>query len=298
MLSIVIHIFNGCATQTAGQGQRVYTTGVSQRGRTWHQGCRRGCAPKSSIGCERGSCRGGERENCTEWCPARINRQTAIDLERIDKIALTGQQFFIFAVRDRGHNVEILSGDVPIATHKRGLINVTTALFGHIGEGIGLQALEVCSSDKVDHPADGVSTINCRCPILQHVDALHGRNWQLVDVDRAAIDPVRCHTPTVEEDKRPSRTLAAQVCERAAPGTTVFGHIGIGRQIVDPGHICCQIGDQLLRARNTFALEVIAIDNLQRQGAGLHLSANARARHNNGLDRFGLGVSRGRRVLS
>ena len=209
-------------------------------------------------------------------------------MEPIDKISLRCQQFFIFAVADGRHDVEILACQIAISAQQGGLIDVATTFFGHVSEHAGVHALIVCPGDEIDHAADGIGPINCRRPIFQDVDALHSGNRQLVDINRATIDPVGCNTAAIQQDQGAGRALATQVGKGTTASTPVFCHVGVRGKVVDPRNVRRQIGDQLFRAGDAFALEVFTADNLQRQRTGLYLTTDARPGHNDGFDRFGL----------
>ena len=148
-------------------------------------------------------------------------------MEPIDKVSLRCQQFLVLAITDGGHDVEILACQIAIATQQGGLIDVATTLFGHVSEHAGVHALIVCSGDEIDHATDGIGSIDCRGPIFQNVDALHSGNRQLVDINRATIDPVGRNSAPVQQDQGSSRALPTQIGKRTTARTPVFCHVGV-----------------------------------------------------------------------
>ena len=140
------------------------------------------------------------------------------------------------------------------------------ASFGNVDETLDAETLIVLPKDEIDNAADGIGAVDCGRPFLEHLDTVDRGERDLIDVDGRALKPVRGNPAAVEQDERRARALPAQIGKgRAVVATLLAGDdVDVAREIVPCGSVGGQVTNELLRAGDRVALELLGRDDLQR----------------------------------
>ncbi|EEF27341.1 conserved hypothetical protein, partial [Ricinus communis] len=153
---------------------------------------------------------------------------------------------------------------VPQAAGDRRLVVLRAAMRGRrAAAAADLQPLEALRQDEIDHAGHRVAAIHAGRAILQHLDALDGRQRYHIDVDRRpAAAGKRRQPPPVDQHQRALRSQPAQRNRRqpesAARRPRRVGRRPRRRQRRDRRQ-------QTLRAGRTDALDILLADHLHRQ---------------------------------
>ncbi len=142
---------------------------------------------------------------------AGIGRQAALGLEGVGEIAVIAAQDLALPVAETGKGIPAIGVQVATADQQVAAMDVAAAFLGGVGERRQFQAPVIAAGDEVDHPADGVGAVDRRGTIAQHFHPLDGGEGNGVEVDHAALEPVRGHAAAVEQHQRGIGALAAQV---------------------------------------------------------------------------------------
>ncbi|MNM90466.1 hypothetical protein D3C81_1027280 [compost metagenome] len=141
-----------------------------------------------------------------------------------------------------------------------------------------VRAREFLVQDDVDHAGHGVGTVDRRGAILEHLDALHGRHRQAVQVDKGFLQVLRRgiagHALAIDEDQGIFLADAAQRQARGAGRETARVLLVVAVAAVG-GDRAQHVGDAGLAA----GLELLGGDDLHGAGALFFADADIRSGH-------------------
>ncbi len=125
-----------------------------------------------------------------------------------------------------------------------------------------LARLEVAPRDEVDDAGDGVAPVQGRCAVLEDLDALDGGQRNRVQVDARSVERIVGQASSVQQHQGSHRPEPPQRCGRLARRAVVSDAQRLRRAIGVGG----QLADELLRGLHAAVVDLLAPDDLDRQG--------------------------------
>ena len=179
--------------------------------------------------------------------------------------ALVHRVGVLLLVVERDVRVVAVFREVADAGSDRRAVLVALAVGAGAGRAGDREARVLLAQDHVDHAGHRVGTVDRRCAVLQHLDALDGveRNLRQVDVRNVAVvgeAEVR-HAAAVDEHERVVGAQAAQRYGGSGRGEAV-GERRADRAVVVRGDLPHHVVDRLQAG----GLDVLARDGLDGRG--------------------------------
>ena len=108
----------------------------------------------------------------------------------VGETAFGAAEFVLLVKGETGHHVKAVLAEIALAHQYRAAMQIAAGILGDIGKGGQFDAGKILAQNKVDDAADRIGTVNCRGAVFKHLNALHGRERNRIQVDRIALGAV------------------------------------------------------------------------------------------------------------
>ena len=101
-------------------------------------------------------------------------------MERVNERTIAAAQLFALAVREREHQVVVVTVQIAKTGEHRRAINISTATLSHVERALHRNTLKVLAQNEIDHTPDCVGSVNGGGTVFEHFNTINRGHRDLI----------------------------------------------------------------------------------------------------------------------